>query len=114
MHVSDKRLPHVVSLFRDFLIDQGMLGAVSIPLPTLAAAKRRRPFDVSVDVKNCRDGRVIMAQQSVRKRWVKIEEAKKVTSKKWKNIPRLGEAFCVAGLETIAAIWNQVSVGVDM
>jgi LysR family transcriptional regulator, low CO2-responsive transcriptional regulator len=43
MHVSDKRLPHVASLFRDFLIDQGMSGAVPIPLPTLAAAKRGRP-----------------------------------------------------------------------
>ena len=43
MHVSDKRLPHVASLFRDFLIDQGMSGTVPIPLPTLAAAKRRRP-----------------------------------------------------------------------
>jgi len=42
MHVSDKRLPHVASLFRDFLIDQGMSGTVPIPLPTLAAAKRRR------------------------------------------------------------------------
>ena len=43
MHVSDKRLPHVASLFRDFLIDQGMSGTVPILLPTLAAAKRRRP-----------------------------------------------------------------------
>ena len=42
MHVSDKRLPHVASLFRDFLIDHGMSGTVPIPLPTLAAAKRRR------------------------------------------------------------------------
>jgi DNA-binding transcriptional LysR family regulator len=42
MHVSDKRLPHVASLFRDFLIDQGMSGAVPIPLPALAAAKRPR------------------------------------------------------------------------
>jgi LysR family transcriptional regulator, low CO2-responsive transcriptional regulator len=42
MHVSDKRLPNVASLFRDFLIDQGMSGAVPIPLPTLAAAKRGR------------------------------------------------------------------------
>lgn len=44
MHVSDKRLPHVASLFRDFLIEQGMSGAVRIPLPTLATAKRRRPL----------------------------------------------------------------------
>jgi DNA-binding transcriptional LysR family regulator len=42
MHISDKRLPHVASLFRDFLIDQGMSGTVPIPLPTLVATKRRR------------------------------------------------------------------------
>jgi DNA-binding transcriptional LysR family regulator len=42
MHVSDKRLPHVASLFRDFVIDHGMSGTVPIPLPTMAAAKRRR------------------------------------------------------------------------
>jgi DNA-binding transcriptional LysR family regulator len=42
MHVSDKRLPHVAGLFRDFLIEHGMSGAVPLPLPTVAAAKRRR------------------------------------------------------------------------
>jgi DNA-binding transcriptional LysR family regulator len=42
MHVSDKRLPHVAGLFRDFLIEHGMSGAVRVPLPAVAAAKKRR------------------------------------------------------------------------
>ncbi|WP_168793315.1 LysR family transcriptional regulator [Paraburkholderia aromaticivorans] len=42
MHVSDKRLPHVAGLFRDFLIEHGMSGAVPVPLPAVAAAKKRR------------------------------------------------------------------------
>jgi len=42
MHVSDKRLPQVASLFRDFLIEEGMSGSVPVPLATVAAVKRRR------------------------------------------------------------------------
>ncbi|MPW19173.1 LysR family transcriptional regulator [Paraburkholderia sp. CNPSo 3157] len=42
MHVSDKRLPRVASLFRDFLIDEGMTGSVPIPMPSIAAARKRR------------------------------------------------------------------------
>jgi len=42
MHVSDKRLPHVASLFRDFLIEEGTKGSVPIPMPAVAAARKRR------------------------------------------------------------------------
>ncbi|MEI6002545.1 LysR family transcriptional regulator [Paraburkholderia bengalensis] len=42
MHVSDKRLPQVASLFRDFLIEEGMTGSVPIPMPSVAAARKRR------------------------------------------------------------------------
>jgi DNA-binding transcriptional LysR family regulator len=42
MHVSDKRLPHVASLFRDFLIEEGAKGSVPIPMPAVAAARKRR------------------------------------------------------------------------
>jgi DNA-binding transcriptional LysR family regulator len=42
MHVSDKRLPHVASLFRDFLVEQGTKGSVPIPMPAVTAARKRR------------------------------------------------------------------------